>query len=58
MLFPPISLYLYVRMYACCVISTDCPGLDFDKFTIVSGFRNHDYINDSHVPNGLNCYMA
>ena len=38
------------------VIWTDCPGLD--KFFIVSGLRSHDYINDSHVPNGLNWHMA
>ena len=37
---------------------TDIPGLDFQKFSIVSGLRNHDYVNDSHIPNGVNLYMA
>ena len=52
MFYPSLSLYLYVGMHACRVISTDCLGLDFHKFSIARGFRNHDYINDSHVPNG------
>ena len=46
-------MYLYVQVYALgCVIWTDCTGLDFHKFSIVS----NDYLNDSHVPNGLNWY--
>ena len=52
MLFQSPSLYLYVGVYVWgCVIWTWCQVLDFHKLSIVSCLRNHDYINDSHVPN-------
>ena len=55
--YPLSSLYSYVQVYARgYVILTDCLGLDFHKFSIVSALESHDYINDSHVPNGPSCY--
>ena len=59
MLFQSSSLYLYVGVYVWgCVIWTWCQVLDFHKFSIVSCLRNHDYINDAHVPNGFTWYMV